>query len=72
MMDKFLKMVRGFVAVLVIIFFVAWATVFPTKWLWNWIIVDLFALKPITAWQAWGLNLICGILFRGSSSSSES
>jgi hypothetical protein len=33
--------------------------------LWNWLMPDLFALKPVTYWQAWGLLVLCHILFKG-------
>ena len=37
--------------------------------LWNWLMPDLFGLKRIGYWQAWGLLILCKILFRGGSSS---
>ena len=33
--------------------------------LWNWLMPDLFGLRPITYWQAMGLLGLCWILFRG-------
>jgi hypothetical protein len=33
--------------------------------LWNWLMPDLFGLKTLTYWQAWGLLVLCWILFKG-------
>jgi uncharacterized membrane protein len=38
----------------------------PVMLLWNWIIPALFGLTKITFWQAIGLNLLCGLLFKGT------
>ena len=34
-----------------------------TMWLWNWVMVDLFAFPVISYWQAFGLECLCSILF---------
>ena len=46
--------------------FVALILGLPLMWLWNWIMPELFYLNTITFWQAVGLNLLTGILFRSS------
>ena len=33
--------------------------------LWNWLVPNLFGLKPITFWQAVGLLALCRLLFGG-------
>jgi len=33
-------------------------------WLWRVTLVDIFAIKPISFWQAWGLMLLSQILFK--------
>lgn len=43
----------------------------PTMWLWNWLMPTIFGLIKIGFWQALGLNLLAGILFQKSSSSSK-
>jgi hypothetical protein len=48
----------------------AWAIVaviigFPIKWLWNWIMPNLFNLPEISVWMALGIALLIGILFGG-------
>lgn len=45
---------------------------FPLMFLWNVLMPELFGLKTIGFWQAVGLNVLCSILFKGSSSSSSS
>lgn len=36
----------------------------PVKWLWNGVCVSLFAAPEVTFLQAWGLSVLCGILFK--------
>jgi hypothetical protein len=43
----------------------------PTMLLWDWLMPELFGLKTITLFQAWGLNFLCGMLFKSHSSSSK-
>lgn len=38
----------------------------PTYFLWNWLMPAIFELKKISLLQALGLNILVGILFRGS------
>ena len=44
---------------------------FPVMWLWNGCLVGLVVgINPITSfWQAFGLMLLCSLLFKSSSSS---
>jgi len=37
--------------------------------LWNWVAVDAFNAPVLTFWQAIGLSILCGLLFKSSSSS---
>ena len=41
--------------------------------LWNWLMPEIFGLKRLTYWQAWGLLVLCWILFKelGSGGSSR-
>lgn len=34
-------------------------------WLWNWIAVGLFGLPVVGFWEAFGIWLLSGILFKG-------
>lgn len=43
----------------------------PTMLLWDYVMPIIFSLPQITLFQALGLNLLCGILFRSRSSSSN-
>ena len=61
----------GFLAV-VIVAIVSIITAIPTYFLWNWLMPEIFAIKVITFWQMWGVNLLAGILFKSSSSSKSS
>jgi hypothetical protein len=36
---------------------------FIIKWLWNWLTPALWGWPMITFWQAWGLLILCRILF---------
>jgi hypothetical protein len=40
--------------------------------LWNWLMPEIFGLKAINYWQAWGLFALSSILFKGWGSSSGS
>ena len=40
--------------------------------LWNWLMPELFGLKRLNYWQAWGLLALCSILFKGFGSGSGS
>jgi hypothetical protein len=43
----------------------------PTMLLWDWLMPELFGLKEVTLFQAWGLNFLCGMLFKSHTSSSK-
>jgi hypothetical protein len=45
----------------IVLFF---AITFPFLWLWNGLMPDIFGLKEITYWQAVGLLLLAGFLFK--------
>lgn len=38
----------------------------PVWLLWNWFVPELFHLPQLSFWQAVGLNLLCGVLFRSN------
>jgi hypothetical protein len=40
--------------------------------LWNWLMPDLFGLKRLDYWKAWGLLALCTILFKGFGSGNSS
>ena len=54
--------------IIVIAVLMAW----PTQWLWNNALIGAIdGLNPIGFWQALGINVLCGILFRNSTTSSK-
>jgi len=55
-----------FIATLSIVSIIA---AIPVYYLWNWLMPELFAIKAITFLQAWGVNLLAGVLFKSNSSS---
>ena len=42
------------------LFLFGWAVML----LWNWLMPDIFGLKTLTYWQAWGLLVLTSILFK--------
>ncbi|MDD4761669.1 MAG: hypothetical protein PHZ25_01420 [Candidatus Pacebacteria bacterium] len=56
----------GFVAIVSIV------AVLPIYLLWNWLMPEIFGIKTITIWQAWGIIFLTRILFKDSSSPPES
>jgi hypothetical protein len=44
---------------------------FPTMWLWNWLMPDIFGLPMIDFWQALGLGVLSQLLIKSSASSSS-
>lgn len=63
--SKFVELTTGLSLIAI-----AWAIVaivigFPIKWLWNWIMPNLFGLSEISFWMALGIALLVSILFGG-------
>jgi len=44
---------------------------YPTVWLWNALMPKIFGLIEINFWQALGVNILSGILFRTNSNYSS-
>ncbi len=63
-----LIVILGFVFFMVVSLIAA----IPTYFLWNWLMPEIFAIKAITFWQAWGVNFLTATLFKNSSYSSKS
>ena len=58
-----------FVSAIALLFVACILLAWPTQWLWNHSLVGAVdGVHPITFWQALGINLLCGILFKTSSS----
>jgi hypothetical protein len=54
----------AFIAVLATVFILTLVLSIPTMLLWDWLMPELFALKQITLFQAWGINFLSAILFK--------
>lgn len=74
MTEKFIAgLLVGIVAVAIIVGLGALLAL-PVMWLWNGVLPNLFTatvIKPIDFWNAWGLLILCGLLFKGAGSSSS-
>ncbi len=62
---------EGLIGLVIVIVLIGLILAFPTMWLWNWLMPTIFTLPKITLFQALGLNLLSGILFKSSSSTSK-
>ena len=65
-MRNFPKVIGAIVIAIVILLLVAVLFAIPTLLLWNWLMPVLFGLKTITLFQAWGVNVLTGILFKSN------
>ncbi len=70
-MSTFMEIVKALVMAFIVTVIVAAIVAFPTMWLWNWLMPDIFELTKINVWQALGINLLCGILFSHQSSNNN-
>ena len=57
--------IKSLVGIVVIVVFAILIAI-PTMLLWNWLMPVLFGLIKIGFWQALGLNLLTGILFKNT------
>jgi hypothetical protein len=75
-MEALFKLVFGALFLIAVIAVIATIGAYPTKWLVNYVFTDgvrqtLFGMPRIDFRHALALNFVCGILFKGSSSSSS-
>lgn len=59
------------IGVLALVVVVGLIVSLPVWLLWNWLMPDIFAVKEISWMQALGLTVLCGLLFKSSSSSKK-
>jgi len=59
--------IRKFIITIGSIFRTILVFTFPVMLLWNWLMPLIFHLPKINFWQALGLNLLFGFLFRNTS-----
>jgi hypothetical protein len=55
---------QGILLVIGLLFLSALLLAFPTYFLWNWLMPDIFGLGKIDILQALGLNFLSGILLK--------
>ena len=60
------SIIEGILTIIGLIMLVAMLFGLPLQILWNLLMPELFGLPYISFWQACGLNLIAGILFRSN------
>ena len=66
--EKFEGFILAILMLVVLGILMAW----PVQILWNGCLIQAVdGLNPITFWQALGINVLCSILFKNSSSSSK-
>lgn len=67
-MKNLISKVLIIVSVLAMYAFVSVVLSIPVLLLWNWLVPTIFGITKITLGQAWGISLLCGILFGQDSS----
>ncbi len=55
----------GFIAVMALVMAI------PTLLLWNWLMPPIFSLPTISFWQALGINILAGLLFKNYSATTK-
>ena len=59
-----MQAIGTFVAAIAVLIGLSLIMALPTMLLWDWLMPTIFGLKEITLFQAWGLNFLCGLLFK--------
>lgn len=67
-MKNLISRVLIIISALVMYTFVSVVLSIPVLLLWNWLMPTIFGITKITLGQAWGISLLCGILFGQDSS----
>jgi hypothetical protein len=70
-MEKLIAGLLIFIGALCLIPIFALIGAIPLYFLWNWLMSEIFALKAITFWQAFGLVFLTSILFKSTNTSSK-
>jgi len=69
-METLIKVLGTVMLAVMIIVFFGLLLSYPVMLLWNGCLVDAIpGIKPIEWLQAWGIMILCGLLFKSSSSS---
>lgn len=70
-MKNLISRVLIIISALAMYTFVSVVLSIPVLLLWNWLMPTIFGITKITLGQAWGISLLCGLLF-GQNSSEKS
>ena len=70
-MNKIGDIIAAIISVVGLFILISLLMAAPVMWLWDWLMPTIFGLKEITLFQAWGLNFLCGLLFKSNTSSSK-
>ena len=70
-MEKIKSVLIGIFIFIAILSIASFIIAFPTMWIWNWIMPEIFGLPKITYSQAVGLQLLSTLLIRSTNSSSN-
>jgi hypothetical protein len=71
-MNKIAEIFGIVVVSLLIIISIGILMAFPTMWLWNGVLVHAVdGINEIGVWQAWGINILFGILFKSPNSNKK-
>ena len=61
-----MKALEAFLIVIGLLFLSAVILAFPTMFLWNWLMPDMFGVVKIDLYQAMGINFLSNILFKSN------
>jgi hypothetical protein len=61
-----MKAIEAFLIVMGLLLLSAIILAFPTMFLWNWLMPDIFGLIKIDLYQAMGINFLTHILFKSN------
>jgi len=66
-----MQVVALFLTAVVLVVVVSFVLSLPVMLLWDAVVPAIFKLPEITWMQAWGLSLLCGLLFKSHISNSK-
>jgi hypothetical protein len=61
-----MKAIEAFLIIVGLLLLSSILLAFPTMWLWNWIMPDIFGLVEIDLYHAMGINFLTHILFKSN------
>jgi len=61
-----MKAIEAFLIVIGLLLLSAILLAFPTMWLWNWLMPNIFGVMKIDLYQAMGINFLANILFKSN------